>query len=498
MNMSQVKMGALISYFALGINIITGLLYTPWMVRNIGQSNYGLYTLATSLISIFMIDFGLGSAVSKFISQYRAEGNQTAANKIIGVVYKLYLAVDALIVIVLAVIYFLLDSIYVKLTPAEMETFRTLYLMVAGFNIISFPLSPLNGILNAYEKFIQLKLCDVFHKLFIVGLVVVALSFSGDVTTVVAANVVSGLVTLLLKFIIVKRKVPLKVDFRGSDKQIYKSLFGFTAWTAVVGVMQRFTHSFAPSVLGITSSSIEIALYSPAVVLEAYFYNFATAVNGLFLPRISRFIANKEEDRILDLMIKVGRYQITVLGLIFVGFACVGQEFMVLWMGEEYAKSYICALIIIFPSLISCSQQIAGTTVIAKELINYKAKFMVISGVAGLAVSYVLSLFWGAIGVCAGTAFTALANTMYMNIIYKKKAGINMSAFYKKCWLKAIPCYGVAIAVGVIVSSLMPFSGWGGFLAKCVAVAVIYVLVSFFLFFSASERKALLKKLKRN
>ena len=92
-------MGALISYFTMGFNIIAGLLYTPWMVSKIGQADYGLYTLANSLIAIFMLDFGLGSAVSRFVSKYRAEGNQDAVRNIMGVIYKLYLIIDAGILI---------------------------------------------------------------------------------------------------------------------------------------------------------------------------------------------------------------------------------------------------------------------------------------------------------------------------------------------------------------------------------------------------------------
>ena len=492
----QIKMGALISYFALGINVITGLLYTPWMVRQIGQANYGLYSLATSLIAIFMLDFGLGSAVSRFVSKYRAEGNQEAINSIIGVIYKLYIAIDVVILCILTGVYFFLDVIYVKLTPAELEQFRTLYLMVAAFNLISFPLSPLNGLLNAYEKFIQLKICDLLNKLFTVGLVVVVLSVSTSVTMVVAANVASGLITLLLKFIIVKLKVPVRVNFKAGGKELYKSLFGFTAWTTVISLMQRFTHSFAPSVLGMTASAIEIAIYSPAVVLEGYYYLLATAVNGLFLPRVSRFIAEEKEDEILKLMIKVGKYQIVVLGLIFIGFLCVGQDFMTLWMGPDYAKTYYCALIILFPTLISSTQQIANTTVIAKNLVKYQAKCMTITGVAGLAISYVLSMYIGAIGVCIGTAVTTIANTIYMNVVYYRKAGINVFEFYKKVYFKAVPCYAFTIVISFLATHLILLDGWFGLAVKGAVVAAIYVVVFGLIYFSKADRIALLKRVK--
>ncbi len=494
---SQITMGAGLSYLTMGISIITGLFYTPWMVHKIGQANYGLYTLATSLIAIFMLDFGLGSAVSRFVSKYRAEGNQNAINKILGAIYKLYFAIDAIILVVLVVIFFLLDSIYVKLTPAEMETFRIIYVMVAGFNLISFPLSPLSGILNAYEKFIQLKLCDLFHKLSIVIFVVIALIFTSNIIVVVAAHIVSGIATLIIKLIVVKKQINIKIDYSSTEKSTYKSLFGFTIWTTIVSIMQRFTHSFAPSVLGMTSSATEIGIYSPAVTLEGYFYTFAIAINGLFLPRISRFIADKKENEILNLMIKVGRYQITVLGLIFVGFACVGQEFMVLWLGPEYEKSYICTLIMIFPGLISYSQQIANTTLIAKNLVRYQAKFMLISGVLGLGLSYVLSSYIGSIGVCIGTALTSIANLIYMNTVYQRKVGINIIEFYKKCWLKAFPCYAIVIIIGIAITRNIPLFGWLGLIVKSAVVAVIYAIVFAFIYFSSTDRKEFLSIVKR-
>ena len=46
---NQIKVGAIISYIALFVNVLIGLLYTPWLINTIGKSDYGLYTLAVSL-----------------------------------------------------------------------------------------------------------------------------------------------------------------------------------------------------------------------------------------------------------------------------------------------------------------------------------------------------------------------------------------------------------------------------------------------------------------
>ncbi len=491
--LSQLKMGALISYFTMAFNIIAGLIYTPWMVAKIGQSNYGLYTLATSLISIFMLDFGLSSAVSRFVSKYRAEGRQDAINNIVGIIYKLYIIIDIGIILVLATLYFFIGIIYKELTPDELEKFRTLYLIVGAYQIIAFPFSPLNGILNAHEKFIQLKICSLLDRVLSILFVVAVLFFTSSIETVIFAMVSGHLLVIVVKYIITKTSLPLKINFKASGKDYYKTLFSFTVWTTIINVMQRFTHSFAPSVLGMTSGSIEIALYAPAVTLEGYFYTLGMAINGLFLPRVSRYIANKEEDNILTLMIKVGRYQSMLLGLVFIGFLCVGKDFMTLWMGPDYTKTYYLATIILFPTLISSTQQIAKTTIIAKKLVKYQAICMTITGTLGLLVSYLLSLKIGAMGVCIGTASTSICNIIYMNFVYKKKAGINVFEFYKKCYLRLIPCYLLTALSGIFIDKYITIGGWTGLCLKAVAIAIIFAVTAFAFYITKEEKRCFLK-----
>lgn len=55
--MDQLKAGALLSYVVLGLNTLIGLLYTPFMLRMLGQSEFGLYSLAASVIAYLTVWF---------------------------------------------------------------------------------------------------------------------------------------------------------------------------------------------------------------------------------------------------------------------------------------------------------------------------------------------------------------------------------------------------------------------------------------------------------
>lgn len=47
--MSQRKSGVILSYLSQAIQILSGLVYTPIMLRILGQSEYGLYQLVYSV-----------------------------------------------------------------------------------------------------------------------------------------------------------------------------------------------------------------------------------------------------------------------------------------------------------------------------------------------------------------------------------------------------------------------------------------------------------------
>ena len=345
---NQIKVGAIISYIALFVNVLIGLLYTPWLINTIGKSDYGLYTLAMSIIGLLAFDFGLGHATTKFVSQYLAEGRQDKVDNLLGLIYKLYLWVDVVLIIVLGVMYFFLPQIYTGLTPNEMERFSKVFLMAALFCVISFPFIPLNGILTSYEKFIQLKTCDLIHKLFIVVTMSVCLLLGHGLYALVLVNSIAGILVIGLKLWVVKKNTPLSVNLKFKDNGILKTIGKFILWVTVAALMQRLIFNIAPSILGILSDSTAIAILGIVITLEGYVYLFANAINGMFLPRVSRLL--KDNDAILELMTRVGRLQIYVIGFICVCLISLGKHFVSVWIGDGYELVYPCLLLVVIPS----------------------------------------------------------------------------------------------------------------------------------------------------
>lgn len=485
----QIKLGAIISYFAIAFNIIAGLIYTPWMIGQIGKSDYGLYTLANSLITLFLVDFGLGQAVSRYVSKYRAEGDEEKVNNFLGLVYKLYLIIDAVIFAILLVIFFFIDSIYVKLTPDELEKFKIVYVMSASYAVFNFPFVTLNGILTSYEKFVPLKLADLLCKVITIALTVAALLAGLGLYALVAVHAIAGILTVFFKFICIKKSTPVKVNFTYADKALFKDIFGFSIWVTVSLLAQRLIFNITPSILGVTASTAAIAVFGVITTLEGYTYTITSAINGMFLPRISRIYASDDSEKNLTpLLLSVGKFQFALNGVIIVGFAVVGQLFIKLWMGSDFLEAYWGVLLVTVPGLFFNSLQIGNTAMVVQKKVHLQAIIAVISGVINVTLSFVFSSMWGVIGAALSIFVAYMFRAIATNIVCYKKMHLDIPRFAKECYLRMSVPIVITLSLGFLMNYIIPDGGWISLIIKGGAVAACYLCATFVIGLSRTER----------
>ena len=302
----QIALGAIMSYISIGINIVTGLVFTPWMIHSIGKENYGLFTLALSVISLFVFDFGLSSAITRFLSIYIADGKKEKIEQCLGLVLRIYLVIDIFLFLVLCSVYFFIPYIYKELTLEEIEKFKVIYIMAASFSIFSLPFIPANGILTANEKFVQNKVCDIIHKILVVLTMTVVLLYNGGLYTLVMVNIWSGMIAYLAKLWCIYRFTDTRIDLHYFNRLEIKEILQFSGWITIVSICKRLIFTIAPTILGFFCGSASIAIFGIANAIEGYVFYFADALSGLLLPRVSR-VYIKEHGNVLPLMIKVGR-----------------------------------------------------------------------------------------------------------------------------------------------------------------------------------------------
>ena len=138
---NELKVGSIITYINLIISTIIPLLYTPIMLRILGQEEYGLYSLSNSVISyLTLLNFGFGTAIIRFISKFRIEGDHDKIEGVTGLILSIY----GIIAIIVCIVGFLLTKgtglfFGTGLTVNEIQRLKILMVIMTVSTAISFP-----------------------------------------------------------------------------------------------------------------------------------------------------------------------------------------------------------------------------------------------------------------------------------------------------------------------------------------------------------------------
>ena len=302
------------------------------------------------------------------------------------------------------------------------------------------------------------------------------LLLGGGLFSLVIVNSVAGIIIIILKVGVLGKTRISAIQWRYWDKALYKSVLSFSVWVTVIQLAQRCIFNIAPSILAAFATSTAITILGIAICLEGYTFSFASAINGMFLPRVSRMLTNDNKQELLDLMTRVGRIQIYIIGLLCIGFICVGREFIQLWLGEGYEEVYPCALMIILPSFLQLPQEIGNTSVVAAGKVKQQAYAFMLMAAMNLLLAYPMTKYWGVEGLCCSIMIAYLVRTLTMDYIFYKHIQINVFKFFRNSYLRILPSIALSIVLSLVLFEFLEDGGWYGFILKTLLCVLIYLL----------------------
>ena len=492
MSRSNITNGAIISYVSTFLNIIISFVYTPWMIHKIGAADYGLYTLVYSFLSYFLLDFGISLSIVRFLSKYRAEGDEQRASNLIVLTTKIFLFIDIIIFLFIFCAYFFLEKIFLGLTPSELETLKKLYIIAGMFSVMSFAFRPFDGAMLAYEFFVPNKLLDMIHKVGAVVLICLALSLHGNVVTMVFIMGITGFATSIGKYLVFRHKSSLKFNWSFFDKTELGLLISFAFWAFFSSLAQRLRLNLVPTVLGIFANSSEISIFSLGMTFESMIFTISYALNGLFLPRVSKLVGDNDKDSINSLMVKLGRLQLLMFSLIFFGFFVFGHQFLTLWVGEGFENVYYVVLLLIMTNFISLTQYIAENVIYAENKIKDYAIRIFVTSLLGLALACIFSRRLGAVGGALGTFGGLLLFQFVINYYYYRELRIDLGLFFRKCHLSLLPLLTVySLAFYFIFHRFIHIDGWVSLIGCILLFSLVYCVVAYTLLLNVEEKRLL-------
>ena len=495
---NQIKAGAALSYISLLLGNAIALFYTPFMLRSLGQSEFGLFSLANAVVGyLAVLDFGFGSATVRYTARYKAERQMERVRYMYGMFIVLYLFIGLITFAIGFCFSLAAENLFKGLSLAEIRTVKIL-LVLASINLaISFPLGVFTSIITAYERFIFLKVSAIVRHI-LNPCVYVPLLFmrQKSVALIIAASVmnVSFLVMNLLYCFL---RLHIRISFRKFDTLFLKEIMGYSFWIFVGSIVGRLWWNSGQFLLGVFSSSVAIAIYGLAMQFMSYFESFATAISGVFLPRMTSMeYRNASGKDFTDYFIKVGRIQFIIIALITSGFILFGRQFIYCWVGRDYAQAYFVTIIIFIPLSLVDTQTLGITILQAKNRHKFRSVIYLCVTLICVILCVPFIKIYGVYGCAFATALAlTLGNLIVMNWYYYKRIGLDIIRFWQEMLRILVPVLVLALASYFILRLIPELVSYSTLLPAILVYAAVYFIVMYFFSFNEYE-KSLVRKIK--
>ena len=497
-NSNERKRGAILSYLSIILSTVVQLVYTPLLIRMLGQSEYGLYSLVSSVIGyLTVLDLGFGNAIVVFTAKYRANKEYDKEKKLHGMFLVIFCIIGLIAGFLGLLLYFNVPLLFGK-TMTDIELHKAkIMMLILSFNLaVTFPFSIYSSIITAYEKFTFQKIMSILNTL-LKPLLMIPLLFLGykSITMTVVITVVN-IIVLLSNYFYCKKKLGVNIKFIGFDKKLFKTIFSYSFFIFLGVIVDKVNWSVDQFVLGAVSGTIAVSLYSVASQINTLFVNLSGAMSGVLLPKMSKMIAkNVSNKEITNEFIKVGRIQYLIIFLMASGFTLFGKEFIMAWAGKDFATSYYIAVILILPLCVPLIQNLGISIMQAKNMHKFRSILLALIAVANIFISIPLAKAYGGIGSAIGTSLSLIiGNIIILNIYYHKKVEINVIEFWKSIIKMTIPMIIPIVAI-VILMHFATLHGYVNLIVFGGIYTILYCLTCYFLVMDDYEKNIVNKVL---
>lgn len=504
---NQKKSGVVLSYINTVLSLCITVFLTPFILKSLGESEYGVYKMIASFASqLVIINFGIGTVVSRFVAKYNALEQKKEKENFLFMILIISVLISSLIGLVGYLLSFGIDEFFGNsLTESQIDLAKKLYLILTATTTVSVFRDMFTGIIQGNERFVPAKVIGLLRLILRVILIIILLKLGYSSLAIVTLDLVLSIlvtvVEMFYSFVIVKERI----KFYYWDKKEFFGCMTFSGAIILQSIVNQVNQNIDSIILGATiveNVTKIVTLYSFALVIYNSYGNITSIVSSVFMPQVTRMVVkDASSEELSDVVIRVGRYQMMMAGGVVFGFILCGQNFLHIWVGEEYVDAYYSALLLIIPTTIPLVESVAVSILDAKMKRMVRSVVLVITAIFNVISSVIFIKMFGYIGAAIGTALSIIVgHGIIMNVYYHKYIGLNVKRIFLQIFKGILPCAVISAIICTPISYFVPNTVLG-FVVKVITFVVIYGVLLYFFGMNKSEKEttvgAFLKKINK-
>lgn len=492
-NVNQLKAGVILNYVNLFCGNLIPIFYTPVMLKLLGQQEYGLYKLSSSVTSyLSLLSLGIGSAVTRYLIKARTEKGQDEEERILGLFTIIFRIISAITIIIGVILALNLDSFYSKsLTFDELSRMKILVLLMVGNTVITFLSTPSTALVSSHERFVFLQIINIISTCGLPLFNIIVLSMGYASIGMAVSSLVIGIIVRLSYLIYIRCSMKIKPKFRKLPLSMLKEILIFSFWIFVSNVVGQLYNATDTVLIGAIPAlaTTGVAVYNIGATFNSIVFGATTGISTLLTPRANKMVfAGVSNEHITDICVKVGRLQCYIISLMVSGFIAYGQPFIQFYVGDGYEKAYWVAILMMVPNTIPLVQSMCLSVVVAQNKHQFRAVMYLCIAIFNVIGTWLCLNKMGIVGAALMTAVgLMLGQGFAMNWYYNKKTGINVIRFWKEVGkIYILPV--ILCIINLIISNYVNFYKLTNMIIGIIVYTIAFCILNWLLIMNKYEK----------
>ncbi len=480
--------GVVWNFFGQGWVLVITFLATPYIVRTLQADLYGLYALAGFVLSYFaFLEFGLGAAVTKYVSQYLAEGNQEEiVNSFWSGLVWLVAGGLASVLLVYVFAWFIASTLLrvpARLLPTAVMAFRISSLLFC----VTMWIGLTTGILRSVGRFAILNLTSVVAGTLQIVLSVGLLWTGYSLVEMLWAMLLcqTGLFSCQLRFCLHFLPAMRRPRFSRRGMTRLLRFGGILTLSSFIGPMLTNVEKLFMARL---ISVAELTYYAVPFSLIDRLAFIPSAFGAVLFPSYSYFSAKGQEYN-RELHYRGTLYVCASYGFFASFFLFLGKQFLTAWMGADFAeRSALVLAILAIGGMFNAMARPAVTALQAVGKPHIPLVFHCVELVLYIPSAYFCIRSFGMTGAAAAWSLRVSVDALLLHIASCLELGEKLSVYWTLVRVIALPLMVSSLAFGAIAASgkilVTPVA-----IAELLAIASVYAVLVWRLVLDAHTRE---------
>jgi O-antigen/teichoic acid export membrane protein len=418
----KVLLGSASNLVRVLLSMLVSLVLPPFLVHHMSRAEYSAWVLILQLSAyVSLLDFGLQTAIGKYVAEYEASGDRDASHHLISTSFTLLALAAAIACVAIAVMVLSVPHLFHQMPAALVPEVRIGLLAVGLSAAFALPFGTFLSTFVGLQQYVFPTIVSTVSRVGSAAALIVLMLLHGSLVQLAMVMAAFNAATALTQFLGWQRLVKDRVAFsfllfhRRSAVKLVKYGSVLSIWTLAMFLI----------------SGLDIVIIGHYQYKDTGFYSIATGAANFMLaivssafsplvPAVSSMQSGTTASRIGDLCIKLTRYCALLLLLLGLPLLFGAYPLLSLWVGKSYAAQSALYLEVLV--LANVVRQLALPYILV-VVATGKQHLATIAGIVEACVNVVLSIWLvqriGAVGVAIGTlagAFVSVGMHLMISI----------------------------------------------------------------------------------